>query len=274
MNFWMVSDKIIYSDSLSNADFLSDQIKKYYSSNNIDIKQYMEMMPSDQGNKGYQVDGEIAIMPITGMIGPFPSWLAQMMGATSIYDIESALNEIEANENIKALYMVIDSPGGSTKGIYSNAKKIRELSKKKMVYAQVTGELCSAAYHLASGATKILASCKDNIIGSIGTKMVLQDDSKMLEDLGIKTIVIATGEKKAVGESGKEITEQDVEYLSKIVNELQGFFEESIKAGRPQVNIEEINDGGIMLAEEALSKKMIDGIVEAKISLQFLKNIL
>ena len=264
MKFWMVHDKIIYTKQLGNTDLFTNPIRDFLSKNNFkfDLQQVADMFSDETEKRGMmKIKDDIAYLPVNGVIGPFEDWIARWIGATSIFSLTKALKNILSDESIKGVFMPFDTPGGSIQGVDEASELIRQIATKKPVFAQVTGEMCSAGYYMGSGATRIYANNRSNFIGSIGTKLILEDDSEMLQNLGIKTIVIDTGDKKSLGESGNPITDEHIEYLQNLVNQMQRWFEESVLAGRPNLAIQEVNDGSLFLAEDAVKKGMIDGIM-------------
>ena len=117
----------------------------------------------------------------------------------------------------------------------------------------------SASYYVTSQANKIYATNRTNQIGSIGTRLVVKDVSEAMEKAGIKNVVIDTGKNKTIGE-GNKVTQAQEEYLQGIVDQLEGFFEQTVQRGRPGIDINAVNDGSIFLAQVAKEKGLIDGI--------------
>jgi len=200
----------------------------------------------------------IATIPVNGPLAPMPHALMKMFGGTSTSELKRSLMQVRNNPKIKGVMMPVNSPGGNNAMIDETATLINQISKAKPILAHTTGENGSAAYYLSSQANKVFAQNRTNRIGSIGTRLVVSDDSEAMEKKGIKNIVIDTGKNKSVGHG--PVTEEQKEYLSGIVNELNGYFEESVQRGRPNIDIKQVNDGSIFLAKDAITKGLIDNI--------------
>jgi signal peptide peptidase SppA len=94
----------------------------------------------------------------------------------------------------------IDSPGGDVLGCFDTARYIRTACERagKRLLAHTEGQCCSAAYALATAAEKIVASSSAQI-GSIGVIAARMDQTRALEDMGLKVELITSGDRKADG---------------------------------------------------------------------------
>lgn len=275
MNFsecWMFEGDVIYNKSMGYAQLFLDPISKHFNMSGLELEQFVLGMsgkanipPLMSVNKG------IAQINIGGALAPGSHAMMSMVGGTSTTEIKKAFEQVARDPKIKGVFMKVDSPGGNSAGIDETAALIRQVSARKPVVSHVVGANGSAAYYLTSGSNKIFAENRTNRIGSIGTKLVLRDDSEALEKIGVKTVVVDTGVNKSVGQSGVSITEDHKAYLGDFVNKLQGFFEESVKEGRPQIDINAVNDGSMFLAKQAQAKGLIDGIQPARNSMAVLQ---
>ena len=119
--------------------------------------------------------------------------------------------------------------------------------------------LASAGYYIAAGATNIYANRMD-LIGSIGTRIMLYDYSEYFNELGIKAIPIDTGEHKSAGAEGTEITEAQQAEFQRIVD---GYFDDFISVinrGRTIPDLDSLADGRVFFAADAVKNGLIDGI--------------
>ena len=204
------------------------------------------------------VNKSIATIPINGIIAPASHKMMSMFGGTSTIELKRSLEQAANDPKIKGILMPVNSPGGDNSMIDETASLIHDIQQTKPIYAHTTNDNNSAAYYLSSNATKLFAQNRTNRIGSIGTRLVLNDESNAQEN-GVKKVVIDSGVNKSPGQ-GSPITAEQKEYFGDIVNELQSYFDDSIKRGRPKVDINAVNDGSIFLARNALKKGLIDGI--------------
>jgi len=157
---------------------------------------------------------------------------------------------------------VIDSPGGSVDGLVELADTVQAVKQVKPIIAQVDGMMASAALYAAAGATEIYAGKRD-LIGSIGTRIMLYDFSEMFSNEGVKAIPIDTGEHKSAGAMGTEITEEQQAEFQRIVDGYFSDFMATLQNGRgiSQKELKPLADGRVFFAEEEpLEAGLIDGI--------------
>ena len=82
-----------------------------------------------------------------------PDFFARLLlGATDMEDIEAALIAARDREDVQAVFLDVDSPGGTVNGTPELAALVADVSKAKYTYAFTDGQMCSAAYWIASQA--------------------------------------------------------------------------------------------------------------------------
>ncbi len=109
-----------------------------------------------------------AIIPVHGTIFPRATLFTRTSGATNTADLNWMLDWALAEDEVEAIVLDIDSPGGQVTGIHELAGRIRSAAAVKPVVAYVSGMAASAAYWLASAASCIVADPTTKM-GSIGT---------------------------------------------------------------------------------------------------------
>ena len=101
----------------------------------------------------------IGSVSIEGPILRKPNLFARvLMGATGSEEIGAALSEAAKRDDIKGVFLDIDSPGGTVAGTPELAAAVKSLNRQKPVYAFSSGLMCSAAYWIASQARAIYAT--------------------------------------------------------------------------------------------------------------------
>ncbi|MCX7429017.1 MAG: S49 family peptidase [Planctomycetia bacterium] len=203
----------------------------------------------------------VAVVDVAGLLTKRPSSFSLLFDGTSTEQVTEAVTKAAADDRVKSILLRIDSPGGSCAGLAEAADAILAARAVKPVVASVCGLCCSAAYLLASQAGQIFAHRMD-LIGCIGSKMMLYDFSKMFTEAGIRAVPIDTGPYKSAGEPGTEITPAHEAYFQGIVDQFFGDFIQSIVRGRrmPEAAVRKVADGRVFVAGEALKLRLIDGI--------------
>ncbi|OGI14838.1 hypothetical protein A3K63_03960 [Candidatus Micrarchaeota archaeon RBG_16_49_10] len=130
--------------------------------------------------------------------------------------VEKRLKEAEDDGDIKAVLLVIDSPGGSSYHSFRLSHRLRK--SKKPVYALIENFGASGAYQVACASEKIIAG-EESIVGSIGVVGAsLLNYKGLLEKLGIKYILVKAGKHKWGLNQYGEIDEEVLSNRQKMVD--------------------------------------------------------
>jgi signal peptide peptidase SppA len=176
------------------------------------------------------VEDGIGVVAIEGPILRKPDLFARIFfGATGSEDIGAAIREAAGRDDIKAVFLNIDSPGGTVAGTPELADAVAALNRKKPVYAFSSGLMCSAAYWVASQARAIYATPSAQV-GSIGVVQAVIDNSAALDKAGIKVEVFSVGKYKAMGAPGTPLTDDQRELISTNLAEIAGEFHAAVLA--------------------------------------------
>ena len=174
------------------------------------------------------VEDGIGVVSIEGPILRKPDLFARVFfGANSSEEIGAALREAATRPDIKAVFLDIDSPGGTVAGTPELAEAVTTLDAKKPVYAFSSGLMCSAAYWVASQARAIYATPSAQV-GSIGVVQAVIDNSAALDKAGVKVEVFSVGKYKAMGAPGTPLTDDQRELISSNLAEIAGEFHAAV----------------------------------------------
>ena len=176
-------------------------------------------------------------------------------------ELINKLNEINQNKNIKGLLIIINSPGGtfvSSKEIHDALTKI---STTIPTSAYMREMATSGAYMASLGVKKIFAN-QGTITGSIGVILQTAQLTSLMEKIGVKPIVIKSGELKATPNPLEDLDEGKKNYLKKIIEQLQNEFIDIVEKKRDlnQTTLREISSGRIFTSKQALDLNLIDFI--------------
>jgi len=156
---------------------------------------------------------------------PFPSPSSIISG----WPEHNSFRNIHERRPIEAIFLDIDSPGGSVNGTPELAQAVAEASKAKYVYAFSAGQMCSAAYWVASQADAIYAISSARI-GSIGVILPVVDSSAAFEQAWLKVEVFAAGKFKSAGTPGTSLTDEQRSWLQSEVEETAADFHAAVLA--------------------------------------------
>lgn len=174
------------------------------------------------------IEDGIGVVAIEGPILRKPDLFARIFfGATSSEDIGEALREAREREDIKAVFLNIDSPGGTVAGTPELAAAVKTLNENKPVYAFSSGLMCSAAYWIASQARAIYATPSAQV-GSIGVVQAVIDNTAALDKAGLKVEVFSVGKYKAMGAPGTPLTDDQRELIQSNLAEIAAEFHDAV----------------------------------------------
>ena len=176
------------------------------------------------------VEDGIGVVAIEGPILRKPDLFARIsFGATGSEDIGAALREAGERADIKAVFLNIDSPGGTVAGTPELAAAVKALNDRKPVYAFSSGLMCSAAYWIASQARAIYATPSAQV-GSIGVVQAVIDNTAALDMAGIKVEVFSVGKYKAMGAPGTTLTDDQRGLIQSNLAEIAAEFHDAVLA--------------------------------------------
>jgi len=203
-------------------------------------------------------EGATIIIPLRGVMTPRGSWLG--MGTDAFADL---VRTAGADPKVGAIVLDIFSPGGSTFGTEEAALAVFEARKAKPVVAVANHLAASAAYWVASQATEFYAT-PSSMVGSVGVYSMHVDESKLLDDMGVKVTLVSAGPKKLDGNPFEPLGEQARADIQSSVNLTYDQFLSAIARGRgePKSGVEAKHGRGASVdAPVAHAAGMIDGVM-------------
>src|ERR1035441_9283608 len=127
--------------------------------------------------KAYKTtDAGVAIIPITGVLMKKGTWMTALSGCTSYTQIRSTFDAAMDDNQVRAIVLDVDSPGGTTHGCFELADHIHGNRGNKPIWGIANDLAASAAYALASAADKLYLT-RTAGVGSIGVFAMHADTS-------------------------------------------------------------------------------------------------
>jgi protease-4 len=198
--------------------------------------------------------------------------------------VKQQLDRVRDDDNVVAMVLRIDSPGGTVTGsdyIYHHVKKL--VKDRKLPVVVSMGSICaSGGYYIAMAAGD---GDKENVIfaepttwtGSIGVVIPHYDLSGLLAEYSVKDDSVASHKFKLMGSPTRELSPAEREEERKLLQELVDIsfarFKELVVEGRPKLKedaaaLKKATTGQIFTAQQALDLGLIDqiGFVEEAIA--------
>ena len=187
-------------------------------------------LPDPTSNPLLSVDDGVGIISLNGPMMRNPDLISRLLfDALDIEEAMDAVNEAAERDDVDAILLDIDSPGGTVNGTPELAQAVADASRGKYVYAYSGGQMCSAAYWIASQCDAIYASPSARI-GSIGVILPYVDDTEALKNDGLKVEVFSAGKFKSMGTPGVPLTDEQRVLLQSDVEEIAKDFRSAVLA--------------------------------------------
>ena len=250
-------DKLMYTDEVKG------EIKKLLKiDSDDDISQLT--LADMEGVKGSKEKGEkIAVYYAYGEIvdsetGDLASQEQNIVATTVCKDLE----ELKNDDDVKAVVLRVNSPGGSAYASEQIWHAVSQLKTKKPVVVSMGGYAASGGYYISCPANYIIAE-PTTITGSIGIFGMFPDFSGLLtEKLGVKFDEVKTNKHSAFGTMARPFNAEEMALLDQYIGRGYELFRKRVADGRkqPVEKIEEVAQGRVWLANDALNIKLVDAI--------------
>ncbi len=179
------------------------------------------------------------------------------------YDLDK-IQEVQRyrdDDNIKAVLLRIDSPGGgvaASQALYHEVLKVKE---QKPVVAAMGSVAASGGYYVACAADSIVAH-EGTITGSIGVLASYLRTEELFRKIGLDVTVIKSGDYKDVGSPHREMTDEEKTYIGGILDKVYDQFIRAVSDGRhlSVERVRELAEGRIYTGDQAVEAGLIDRI--------------
>lgn len=162
-------------------------------------------------------------------------------------------------ENIKAVVLRVDSPGGVVAPSQEIYEEVKKFAAKKKIIVSMGSLAASGGYYISAPATLIYAN-PGTITASIGVILKLSNIETLMDKIGIKSYTLKTGKFKDSGSPLRELSPEDRAMLQAVIDNTHEQFVRAVAAGRklPLEDVRRIADGRILSGEQAKGLKLVD----------------
>ena len=187
---------------------------------------------------------------------------------------DNKLVQIMDDNQIKALIVNVNSPGGTFVGAEKIYNIFRKTSKKKPVVVVMGTMATSGGYLISLGADYII-SHNGTITGSIGVIYPTAEVTELAEKIGIKFRNFKSGELKAAPNPMEKVTEAVAEATMASIKDVYDSFVEfvAIRRGLSIEDTRQLADGRIYTGRQALRLKLIDAIGSEDDAVKWLQEV-
>jgi len=204
----------------------------------------MVLTEKDKGDD----DKKVVVLYATGEIDGSNSVPGVSSDGIDSESLVATIRELQYDEDVKALVLRVNSPGGSAFGSEVIWKALEDFKKAGKTVAVSMGDYAaSGGYYISSGAERIFAE-KLTITGSIGIFGMVPSAQELLNNkLGVRIEEVVTNTNAISGALYKPLTDQQKAALQRMVNRGYELFTKRCADGRgkSQDYIKSIGEGRV-----------------------------
>ncbi len=179
--------------------------------------------------------------------------------ATITERLNDDLKRLAKDEDVKAVVLRVNSPGGSAYVSEQIWKAIVDLKKKKPVIVSMGSVAASGGYYISAGASKIVAE-PNTITGSIGIFGIFPNASGLYKKVALTTDVVKTNRYADLLDPSRPMTDDEKALIQATVDRGYDIFLTRCADGRgkSRADIDSIAQGRVWTGEQALKIGLVD----------------
>ena len=241
-----LADELLYHDEF---------VEKYGIKNSVEIGDYSKYISTALAEKNRN---KIAVIYAEGPIY-FDGIANPKEGSVRKDEIIRQINDAEVDDDVKAIVLRVNSPGGSA--LASELIHHRISICTKPVYISLGSVAASGGYYISAAGGKIFAN-RSTITGSIGVVSLIPNIEGLVDRVQINLETVDRGKHSGIYSITKEPSREELNLLRNSSLQIYNEFKKRVSKGRniPMDQLEYISQGKIWLGTEAVSISLIDGI--------------
>lgn len=200
----------------------------------------------------------VAVLPIEGVILPYYGVIDAPL-VTTPQMVEEFMANVEADDNIEAVLVEVNSPGGTPVAAERIAKRLHDST---LPTVGLIGDQGASGGYMVAAATNYLIASPMSDVGSIGVTMSYVEHSKQNEDEGLTYVQLTTGKYKDAGSPEKPLSEEERALFQKDLDSIHNEFVNLVATYRnkPVDDVKKLADGSAMVGTRAKENGLIDGL--------------
>lgn len=252
-------DSLIYRADV--GEFVADLIDPALEEKDLHMLTLGDMLSLPE-HEGAESDNIIAVLTLEGEIMPETYARFGSSGQTIGYSYVKKIKELTEDNDVKAVVLRINSPGGSAFISEQIYEAVRQLNAKKPVVTSMGDVVASGGYYIASASSHIVAG-RNTLTGSIGIFGLLQNASELARRAGVTLDVVKTNQFADFGSLSMMIQPIAPEQRALIQRQVErGYdtFLSRVAAGRKMSteDVDKVGQGRVWLGEKAKELGLVD----------------
>jgi protease-4 len=247
----------VLADEKETEELLLEQAKSDKKKIFVDYHDYKSKATKKYDNES---NNKIAVVYASGQIIDYVDGNTDDVIVPS--KILKTLKKLEDNENIKAVVLRVNSPGGSAFASEVIWQAIQRLKAKKPVIVSFGEVAASGGYYISCGADYIFTD-HNTITGSIGVFGMLPNIQNLMQkDLGLYTDTVKTNTYADFMSVLRPVQNREYEVIMHSIEKVYNTFLKRVSEGRKlDINyVDNIGQGRVWSGKDAVKLKLADAI--------------
>ncbi|KGN67782.1 signal peptide peptidase SppA [Porphyromonas sp. COT-108 OH1349] len=247
-------DSLMYSldvEPMLAERYTGERDKELY--NGVTVSQYLRSKSARHVSKGDAIGVVIAEGEIRESTGEFEN-------ATIIdMDVAKKLRELAEDDDIKAVVMRVNSPGGSAFLSEQIWKEVNDLQAKKPIVVSMGDYAASGGYYISCAANKIFAD-PTTLTGSIGIFGQFPNFTGAANKIDLTMDVVKTHELSDLGNTLRPMTDKEKAVIQNMVERGYELFKKRVADGRGMTvaQVDSVGQGRVWLGQKAIELGLVD----------------
>lgn len=174
-------------------------------------------------------------------------------------DVVKDLHELSDNNDVKAVVLRVNSPGGSAYGSEQMWHAVTLLKAKKPVIVSMGDYAASGGYYMSCAADTIVAE-PNTLTGSIGIFGMIPSGGKLMDKIGVSMDGVKTNKFSDIGRFDRPFTDSEKALFQNYINEGYATFINRVANGRHLTtdSVNNIAQGRVWLGSDAKKIGLVD----------------
>ena len=232
----------------------------------LSIDRQPRIRPLEESTLEGQGTAKILILDLSGVLSdetPGLSLTASAPRVPILARVQEELRKASKDDNVKAIILRINSPGGTITAsdtIYHEIVEFKQRTKLPVI-AAILDVGASGGYYVALAADTIVAN-PTSVTGSIGVLMLTVNAHGLMEKIGVAPVTIKSGAMKDAGSPFRALTPEERAVFQGMIDDMYARFVKIVVRSRkiPEARVREFADGRVYTSEQALSLGLIDKV--------------
>jgi protease-4 len=183
---------------------------------------------------------------------------------------DALIAELAADDDVRAVIMRIDSPGGTTAGSEALYESLRGLGKPVVA---VMGEIAASGGYIAALAADHVVARGNTLTGSIGVIAQYPQVSGLMDKLGVEMRIIRSGPLKAAPTPFAPASDAALDVQRALIADSYAWFRALVqdRRGLTGAALDAVSDGRVFTGRMALSAGLIDAIGDEAVAIAWLE---